>query len=1167
MIRKITLTLLACLGILSSSVAQQVYPICGSAQLNNKLMQTDPIYANKINSFNAEVQAWMLRKNNLSSLVTTVNGKRVYEIPVVVHVMKPTTASSGTAYDPSDADIQGFITYLSEAFQASYSGHLLEANGGKRMPMVFKLAQRDPSCAATTGIVRVNMSGNASYAANGISSGTPAPGLADATLKANSIWPNTEYYNIWLVYKIDGINRANATGSFTAGYAYFNGAGASVDGTVMLTDEITDPFAGAPYSTITHELGHAFNLYHVFEGDDHPTTPPLTAPHCPSPTDPTATDFCADTEPMKRSLFNCPAEGSNTCVTGGAYNGTQHNHMDYSSPTCRDRFTSDQRDRIFSALMDAGSSRASLISSLGATAIGTTSTACAFSPTPTTGNNNGPRGINLFDNTGDTVIMAVYTNGGYSGDGNRVYVDRSCQHRAELEIGKTYQMAVNVGSGAENTVVYIDYNQDGTFSSSEAIYTATGSGTRTLQTFTIPTTGVVSCAPLRMRVVSGTTTILPCATTGTFSGQAEDYEVTIKGSGVAGNTPGLVTLNFPTLGNPSCFNTSNTVSANYSSAITPVWWKWYKKSSTGVVTTCGTCATTDTLWTSSAWGNLDTVWARVAYPGICGTDTTNSDSVVMYRPTTIPPAVTIGQTVGTNPGCPDDVLQFSVVSNVNPGSPTPPYKWYVNNVLQTGFTGSFIDFPTGLPNNAQVKVVMKSLSPAPCVNPLADTAISNIITYTYGTKTPSFNIALTTGTNPGCAGQTLTFSAVNITTGGTSPVFEWYVNGTLQTGVTGPTLTGVFVNNAIITAKMTSSSSCALPAQVSNTGTNPKVVHTLLTADVTITQLSGGNPACAGHPVVFQASPTNAGTAPTYEWMVNNVPVPGATGTVFSTSTLLNGDFVSVVLVATDPCVANPRDTSNKISMLITPSIVPSVTFSITKGNNPGCLDSLLEFTAVATNAGTNPNYDWFVNSFGPILNGPVYSTYNLLNNDFVVVRANQTDGGCYLPDTVFSAPLIAVRSLTPDPPFISLLGNMLVTDKGGAFVWFGPAGQVTGGEDGNYHPNELGPYYAVTNNNGCWSKPSNTLTITLLDVNSYSIEQPKLYPNPTTGQIVLDWGHRVNMKLSVHNAIGQKLMEDNVSGASRKTIDLSSLSNGVYFVAATDEKGNTTTARVTLSR
>ncbi len=1163
MIRKITLTLLACLGILSASVAQQVYPICGSAALDRHLMQTDPIYANKMNEFNAKVQAWMLRKKTLSSLVTTVNGNKAYEIPVVVHVMKPNSGAIGTTYNPTDADIEDFVDYLSAAFQASYTGHLLEANGGKRIPIVFKLAQRDPNCSSTNGIVRVDMSGNATYAADGISAG--GPGLNDITLKSNSIWPNSEYYNIWLVYKIDGVNRANSGGNpFTAGYAYFNGAPADRDGTVMLTDEITDPLAGAPYSTITHELGHAFNLYHVFEGDDFVVS---TFPYaCPDPLDPLASDFCADTEPMIRSPFNCPNEGDNTCVSGGAYNGTQHNHMDYSSKACRDRFTSDQRDRIWSALMTPGSSRGSLISSLGATALGTASTACTFSPSATPGNNNGPRDITILDNTGDTIIMSVYTDGGYSADGNQIYLDRSCQHRAELEVGKTYQIAVGVGGISENTVVSIDYDQDGSFSSTEAVYTATGSGSRTFQTFTVPLTGVVSCTPLRMRVVSGTTTVSPCATSGSFAGQAEDYEVTIKGSGVSGSTPGLVTLNFPLGGNPSCLNSGNTVSANYSTSITPVWWGWYRKSTNGVVTKCTTCASTDTLWSTSDFEDLDTVYARVAYPGICGIDTTNSDSVVMYRPLTVNPAVTIGQTIGTNPGCADDVLQFSVVSNVNPGG-SPSYRWYVNNVYQTGFSGPVIDFPLGLPNNSDVRVVMKSSAAAPCVDPLNDSAISNIITYTVSTKMPSFNIALTTGTNPGCAGQMLTFTAVNITTGGTSPTFVWKVNGTVQPGFTGTTLTGTFANNDVITAEMTSSSSCALPATVNNSGTNPKVIHQQLTEDVTISQLSGGNPACSGHPVVFQATPTNAGSNPTYEWMVNNVPVAGATGQIFSTSTLLNGDFVSCVLVATDPCVANPRDTSNQIAMLITPSIIPTASFTITQGNNPGCLDSLVEFTATATNAGTNPNFDWFVNNFGPILNGPVYSTVNLLNNDVVVVRVNQTDGGCYLPDTVFSAPMVMVRSLTPDPPIISLIGNMLVTDRSGAFVWFGPDGQLVGGEDGNYHPGELGAYYAVTNNNGCWSKPSNTLIITLLDVNSYTIEQPKLYPNPTTGKIVLDWGHHVNVKLAVHSAIGQKLIEEQVQDASRKTLDLSNLSNGVYFVTATDEKGNTTTARVTLSR
>jgi hypothetical protein len=143
----------------------------------------------------------------------------------------------------------------------------------------------------------------------------------------------------------------------------------------------------------------------------------------------------------------------------------------------------------------------------------------------------------------------------------------------------------------------------------------------------------------------------------------------------------------------------------------------------------------------------------------------------------------------------------------------------------------------------------------------------------------------------------------------------------------------------------------------------------------------------------------------------------------------------------------------------------------------------------------------------------------------------------------------------------------MLITNKSGSFVWFGPGGQLTGGDDGKYHPGELGQYYAVTNNNGCWSKPSNKLTITLLDINTLNTQPTNIYPNPTTGKLTIDWGRNVNSSVAVFSTVGQKLMEEKVVNASSKVLDLGTFAGGIYFVVITDENGGSSTTRITLTR
>src|SRR4029079_1073199 len=59
---------------------------------------------------------------------------------------------------------------------------------------------------------------------------------------------------------------------------------------------------------------------------------------------------------------------------------------------------------------------------------------------------------------------------------------------------------------------------------------------------------------------------------------------------------------------------------------------------------------------------------------------------------------------------------------------------------------------------------------------------------------------------------------------------------------------------------------------------------------------------CTGGSVTFTATPVNGGTAPTYQWQINGVNVPGATAGTFTSTTLNNNDIVTVIMTSNDPC-------------------------------------------------------------------------------------------------------------------------------------------------------------------------------------------------------------------------------------------------------------------------
>ena len=132
------------------------------------------------------------------------------------------------------------------------------------MKIEFILAIQDDNGNTTDGINRVDMSNNIPYSTNGVNRSGNS-GISDADLKALAIWTQTKYYNVWIVDEIDNSNCYVNSGSFIGGYAYGAGAhGYVLDGSVVLICS----YLNESSSTFAHEMGHALNLPHTFDGDD-----------------------------------------------------------------------------------------------------------------------------------------------------------------------------------------------------------------------------------------------------------------------------------------------------------------------------------------------------------------------------------------------------------------------------------------------------------------------------------------------------------------------------------------------------------------------------------------------------------------------------------------------------------------------------------------------------------------------------------------------------------------------------------------------------------------------------------------------------------------------------------------------------------------------------------
>ena len=138
------------------------------------------------------------------------------------------------------------------------------------------------------------------------------------------------HLNLWVCALADGV----------LGYAQFPGGPTATDGVVVDTHAFgTKGTAQAPFNlgrTATHEVGHYFNLRHIW-GDTE---------------DCSGSDFVADTPNAAGPNFGTPTFPSVTCSNGP--NGDMFmNYMDYVDDVAMFLFTAQQVSRIRTALAES----------------------------------------------------------------------------------------------------------------------------------------------------------------------------------------------------------------------------------------------------------------------------------------------------------------------------------------------------------------------------------------------------------------------------------------------------------------------------------------------------------------------------------------------------------------------------------------------------------------------------------------------------------------------------------------------------------------------------------------------------------------------------------------------------------------------------------------------
>ncbi|MBO0358122.1 gliding motility-associated C-terminal domain-containing protein [Hymenobacter sp. BT186] len=164
-----------------------------------------------------------------------------------------------------------------------------------------------------------------------------------------------------------------------------------------------------------------------------------------------------------------------------------------------------------------------------------------------------------------------------------------------------------------------------------------------------------------------------------------------------------------------------------------------------------------------------------------------------------------------------------------------------------------------------------------------------------------------------CAGTALTFTPT-LTNAGSTPTYSWFVNNAPVAST--PTYTSsTLANGDQVRVEITPTVGfCA-------TGTAAATATVVLTPSLlpTLTIESQQEmPVCPGTSLTFLvAQSMNTGTAPQYQWQVDGADVAGATGATFTSSTLRDGQQVTLKLRTTTNCNQPAAAASNSVKVTI----------------------------------------------------------------------------------------------------------------------------------------------------------------------------------------------------------------------------------------------------------
>ncbi len=478
---------------------------------------------------------------------------------------------------------------------------------------------------------------------------------------------------------------------------------------------------------------------------------------------------------------------------------------------------------------------------------------------------------------------------------------------------------------------------------------------------------------------------------------------------VSALTSGSTTISYAVSGSCGTASVTKIITVNAATVVAPI---------TGTLSICtgATSALADAT-PSGVWSASNPLVSTISIGGLVTAVASGVD--------------TISYTVTNLSGCVSSATAVFTVFNsssatVTPSGPTSfctggnvmlsattgtgiSYQWQRNGVTISGATSSV--YTASISGNYTVVLtvsggcVSTSTAVTVTVNPLPITPPSVAITASAG---PVFCVT----TSPA------TFTAVP-TNGGSSPTYQWSVNGVAVGTAVSFSYTPVVGD--IVKCIMTSNATCAFPLTASRSDTIS--LSTMVAPSVSI--VSAPSVICSGSPITFTGIPVYGGSAPTYNWRRNDTIVATGPSYVYTPH---YGDVLKVTLYSNYPCLS--VDTAVSPSLTIHPQAPVANTISVTVTQSGIVAGSVDTFIAIAPNGGLTPHFQWLLNGVAiPGATSSIYVTDSLAAGQ--IISCEETSSlPCAVPPIVFSGGVtvkvipVGVRQISGNGNNFTLIPN-----------------------------------------------------------------------------------------------------------------------------------------------